>query len=1303
MTLTCNNLLDFCPPQEDASGDSSRRQLLAPLLRGGHGGDTRHPHYRLQRTRDLQEYHRRLDFDYGEPADDDAAPSGNILEYGGMFVSLGGEFVTTLSGNPLSSFKDMEAAKPVFIMMGFLMSITVLGYYICHRWQTYDRVYIKYVQNTTADKRYKRPSVVNLKNAFMEKTFVTQKRKSMLNFQEMGAKVRNDKARAKRDAASASGSGSGREHHPVPQDCDIFFDNIYDQSQSLDKGGYGQGEELEYEDCVPTLAKIKEHMPEAHCTAEKAEEMANLDKMGHKIATFFDTALPPTSLLEKSNGWTRFVRAVMREHDWFRIFSYSSLRLPRTIRFLSIISDILILLFVDSIFFGVLFPNDGHCTGFDNTTEEECELAPSKFESSSTLCFWDDETSLCAVRPPPATLEFYMIVAIVVTTFSILPEAICHWVLEEVCSLKPVFFKTIHKHDSTNLSGLADDSDSDGEGSIQLTSVALEEKWEAVKDKYMFKDGINTRKLYERYAYYDFTTPEEEAGLLLRFISSSLENRLKSAPIPWRNDRKAISGLSAANLEAIMVQLGIHADGSPVQLSWRKRVLCGTTPRQRVVDKISRVRRGVDLILNDMDNFSADLEEHQETALIQHFILEQLTPFKRYALRRQFFQFDCAEPEEIEGWKYVLGWAFMCTVWTFCVYWIFMWAILNSGPSMASWSYEIGFVIIQDVFVNDLVQVILVHVIAIEALRPQLKRIYVVLNQILHEKISTEACLKDDTQEEQEESWDFCVAQHLSAACRAARRAELHYLPFSQLLMRITDYDVAQCRDERGIHLSGFIVALLAIPTALALSNEVVQDMFLDVVLPTAWSCYLIGHAYALMLGPWALIVPYTLLLCALLYRQLVVVPRIRKRNKERANDVEGYKYDTREDLMWQNMNRQLQLVHLNTLNVVDYNPLRIQANTTSAGVCDSGSVRPLPSSRSTPRAGDDGEGSVMSEMSAPFYPLPGAGVGSGAGRNRGGSIGAYSEHSMEHSVHSGEDERRGQDKYDEVSLGEVSMGEESLSPDVLPAEIMQMQNHAARLEFIQPETSPSAVSSGPPPPGEEKEKRSLLGIASGVGRLLRWNKQQQQQAPHCRLSTDSDMVRELNLARGPGKGQDMPSAWKPPLTPSGPQYSMLHAGAARSSPGSNNSRASSPTSSVSTTGSGPLNPLVADIKSRKKTASSSGSSRGGVRGEKQSEHDIDNVLAALNFDSQRDVMAERSQPVTKKKLGRGGETGKPPTSSSSPLSAAPPLPRNRQRQSPSEGGGSTRQDDSADAKRKKKKRKPKPEKDMDLNSMTSF
>ena len=1002
VTLECYNLLDFCPPVVASAADKSSRRKLAEHQ--GHGGDTRHPHYYFEFN---DQRRRRLDFDYGGAADDDAAPSGSLLEYGAMFVSLGDEMASTLSSNPFHSLRDVEAAKPVLIMMSFLLFTIAAGYIICSRWDRYDRLYTKYVMNTTADKRYKRPKVLNLRDAFMEKTFVTQKRKSKLTFRDLGSKMRDEK-----DAQSYAGKSS-----QVDQESNLYFDTVYND-QFMDECNTDE----DVTDYIPTLSTIKEQTDDK---SDLLKNSLNFDKLGHKIATFFDAAMPATTLLERSNGWTRFMRAIMREHDWARIFTYSSLRMPRTIRFLVVVTDVLLLLFADSVFYGVLFPDDGTCTAYDNTNAEDCMAEPSGFVAGESMCLWDEEKSICELRPPPTSIEFYMIVAIAVTTASVGPQGFCHILLEEICALEPVFFGKLTRHDNTVANQFAD-SDSD-DNSIELAPNVLDDKWEKAKDKHMFYDDFDTKKLYQRFSYYDYTTAEEEAAMLLRFISSSLESRSKCAPIPWRHDRKPIDGLSAANLEAIMGQLGVHADGSPVQLSWVKRFLCGTTPRDRVVGKIRRARRGVDRILDAIDSFTEEQDEYKETTLIHYFILEHFTPYKRYALKHQFFQFDKAEPEKIDGNIWLMAWAFMILVWSFCIYWTFAWALANGGVTMASWSYQIIFVLIQDCFVNETLQVIFIHVIAIEALRPQLKRIYDVLQQILKEKICLQTSKK--TQEEQEKAWEFCVAQHLSASCRAARRPELHYLPFAQLLMRITDYDVAQCRDDRGLKLSGFLVGIFAIPTFLALTHEAVQDMILDVIVPTLWSCFVIANAYLFELGIWPFIAVYILMILVLAYRHFVVLPRKRKRKVERVFEVEEYKYDTKENLMWQNMNRQLQLVHMNTLNVEDFNPLLVDPKSHS-----------VPSEISPKH--DHDEESVISEITAPMD----------------GNVAVHSDKFGKR--------RGGVNKYDEVSVGR----NHPLPAVVVPLEIMQLHNPSAREEFINSHK-------------KEKEK-SLLGMAT-VSKLL--------------------------------------------------------------------------------------------------------------------------------------------------------------------------------------------------------------------------
>lgn len=140
--------------------------------------------------------------------------------------------------------------------------------------------------------------------------------------------------------------------------------------------------------------------------------------------------------------------------------------------------------------------------------------------------------------------------------------------------------------------------------------------------------------------------------------------------------------------------------------------------------------------------------------------------------------------------------------------------------------------------------------------------------------------------------------------------------------------------------------------------------------------------------------------------------------------------------------------------------------------------------------------------------------------------------------------------KYDEISIGG-----ESFSPLVLlPDEITQMQNHSARQEFIEP------------PALEEcsHKKQTLYGIiATGVSRMLGFSR------PHTHTQLPSSASPTVN--RG-GGGSRLGVPPRPPPNGGGARDNILEC---NSSTGS-----VSAASSVSTTGSGPLNPIVASDKS---------------------------------------------------------------------------------------------------------------------------
>ena len=614
-------------------------------------------------------------------------------------------------------------------------------------------------------------------------------------------------------------------------------------------------------------------------------EISQPDLGFHKnaVSTFFDNALPPSSLLESKSGWIRFWQAILREHDWIRCFTYPSLRLPRLIRYLTICTEVMIILFVDSLFYGILFEDDGSCermSGRYDRTEDDCLSLPSRMQSSLSRCVWNDKTSVCELRAPPSTIQFYMVVSILITLLTVLPNVVCALLLSEICSLRPLF--------------RSEADEKNGRYASDPVEKKARTKVTRPSELGTLLRNIGTDSACGIYrdmlCYIDYTTVPEEANILMNMADRTVRKSLQIGSLPWRVENLT-SKIDLDKVNHALNFLGLYPDGSPLPLTWMQWLTFGT-PRRRIERKLQTVRSRAKGILEDMEMFVEGEEDCKDTLLIQNFILEQLSPFKRYALRHEFFQVDTAVPGYVNGYVWLMAWAFIVTVWLFLVYWVIMWALNNSDVTVTAWAYQIVFVVFQEIFINEMLQIFIVHVVVIEALRPQLRRIYFALNTIILSKMEKAIYAEEEV----------CVVQHMSAACRAARKNP--DLPAAQLLMRVDDSDAALCQHNREISLGWLMSVVIAIPTLLALSHETVQQGIMDIVFPTMWCCFLLGNAYLFSISPILFAAPYIILIIVMCYRYCFLLPVRHKR--ARGADRERSEADV--VLNWKNMNQSLTL-----------------------------------------------------------------------------------------------------------------------------------------------------------------------------------------------------------------------------------------------------------------------------------------------------------------------------------------------------------------------------------------------------------
>jgi hypothetical protein len=285
----------------------------------------------------------------------------------------------------------------------------------------------------------------------------------------------------------------------------------------------------------------------------------------------------------------------------------------------------------------------------------------------------------------------------------------------------------------------------------------------------------------------------------------------------------------------------------------------------------------------------------------------------------EFFQFDDAVPTPVNSYLWVIAWMFLIILWIFLTYWCLLWAVSNSRLTAVSWSLQMTFVLMQECFVNENLQVLIRNVLVVESLRAQVNRIVDVLNTVLVTKVVEMEEIQDNKGAKKVEG--FNVAQHMSASCRVARKPMLCNLIASKVLMLINDHDVALCRETRLTRVGAITKMIITIPSILAFSHESVQQCFLDVLIPTVWCCFVLANAILWEISPPLMFIPYVVIVIALLYRYCYVVPQRRRRRQYDQAMLEQNKSTRKsefsssfeevqdsEENMWRNMNLNLSL-----------------------------------------------------------------------------------------------------------------------------------------------------------------------------------------------------------------------------------------------------------------------------------------------------------------------------------------------------------------------------------------------------------
>jgi hypothetical protein len=282
-------------------------------------------------------------------------------------------------------------------------------------------------------------------------------------------------------------------------------------------------------------------------------------------------------------------------------------------------------------------------------------------------------------------------------------------------------------------------------------------------------------------------TSSEEARIVLDRVHSFLLNDVDDYDIalPWIG---AISTDQAqrhrkATIDAFEEHLGIFSDGTFVPLTLKQRLFFGT-PIAKLEYKIDKARKRTKEVVKAVGSLQSADDDGRDIALLREFILECLSPFKRYALRVNNSAYDEATIRRVSWPVYIVAWTFVTGSLLFFVYWIFAWGVFEGDAILASWGAIFGTGAASDILLVQITKVVLLHYLPAVAMQPQLLRIRSVLADISMSYINRYDPSAEPVGAKGMEL--IKVIQHTSTACRASRSPELNALPAAQLLRQVT-------------------------------------------------------------------------------------------------------------------------------------------------------------------------------------------------------------------------------------------------------------------------------------------------------------------------------------------------------------------------------------------------------------------------------------------------------------------------------------------------------------------------------------
>ena len=123
----------------------------------------------------------------------------------------------------------------------------------------------------------------------------------------------------------------------------------------------------------------------------------------------------------------RCIDEIKHHHRWLGIVFYFSEDFPRMLRVTSLATNMIIMLFMQSLTYNLTNPDDGSCKSLTNSAD--CQETLSPYASGESKCEWISSTSKCQFIQPDAQIKVVLFVAVFCAVVSTPIALLVDWIL----------------------------------------------------------------------------------------------------------------------------------------------------------------------------------------------------------------------------------------------------------------------------------------------------------------------------------------------------------------------------------------------------------------------------------------------------------------------------------------------------------------------------------------------------------------------------------------------------------------------------------------------------------------------------------------------------------------------------------------------------------------------------------------------------------------------------------------------------------------------------------------------------------